>query len=108
MEQKQNTPPSHNDWKLLPLPIKLYIGWIIFRSTQWKNIENIFVKRIRRIDLWLFPPLAFFGAYKSMLQVVPLGHPMGMNTVLASSFMCAVLVQLIIRPAKKRENEIRN
>jgi hypothetical protein len=102
MEKKQNTPPSLDDWKLLPLPIKIYIGWIIFRSTQWKKIEEIFIKRIRRIDLWLLPPLAFFGAYKSMMQMVPLDHPMGMNTVLASSFMCAVLVQLIIRPITKK------
>lgn len=103
MEEKQNKPPSHEEWKLLPLAIKIYIGWIIFRSTHWKKIEEIFIRKIRRIDLWLFPPLAFFGAYKSMMQIVPLEHPMALITVLATSFMCSVLIQLILRPVAKKK-----
>lgn len=100
MEKKQNTPPSLDDWNLLPLPIKLYIGWIIFKSVHWIKIEEVFIKRIRRIDLWLFPPLAFYGAYKSMMQIVPMDHPMALVTVLGSCFMSAVLVQLVVRPRK--------
>ena len=107
MEQNLNQPPNPDDWKLLPFPIKLYIGWIIFRSTHWKKIEEILVKKIQRIDLWLLPPLAFFGAYKTMMQIVPESHPMAMVTVLGSCFMCVVLVQLVVRP-KKIFSRIRN
>lgn len=100
MDQKLNRPPSPENWKSLPLPIKLYIGWIIFNSTQWKKIEEILIRKIQRIDLWLLPPLAFFGAYKTVAQIVPEDHPMAMITILGSCFMTVVLVQLIVRPKK--------
>ena len=100
MEQNLNKPPKPENWNSLPIPIKIYIGWIIFRSVHWTKIEKILVENIQRIDIWLFPPLAFFGAYKSMIKIVPEGHPMALVTVLGTCFMCVVLVQLIVRPRK--------
>ncbi len=101
MSQKPN-PPSYKEWKNLPIETKLYIGWITFKSTQWKKIEKKITEKIQRVDLWLFPPLAFIGCYKAISQIIPSEHPMAFNTTMATGLMCATLTLFILRPKSKK------
>lgn len=56
---------------------------------------------LRRVDLWLFPPLAFVSSYKAISQIIPAQHPMAFNAVMTTSFMCATLTLLLLRPLNK-------
>lgn len=60
-----------------------------------------FVNTIYRVDLWLFPPAAFFAAYNLASQHFPY-HPVKMIAVLSTASMLAALVLLILRPRRRR------
>lgn len=55
---------------------------------------------IYRIDLWFFPPAAFFSSYNIAIQNYP-DHPIKMIAVLSTAFMCAAFTLLVIRPKRK-------
>ncbi len=59
-----------------------------------------FERVLRRIDLWLLPPLAFYAVYRLMAHAVP-AHPMADIVVAATAVNAAALTVLIIRPSKK-------
>ena len=74
---------------------------------KWLRIQGevvygyvLFMKLLVRIDLWFFPPLAFFASYNLAVQNFP-EHPARMIAVLCTSFMCAALTLLLIRPARR-------
>ena len=102
MKQKLNQPPNTKEWRSLPFYIKVYIGWIIFKSAHWKPFEKSFVKKIQRIDLWFIPPLTMIGTFTSISKIVPKNHPMAFITSMATSLMGMTLSLFIIRPPKKK------
>lgn len=101
MEQKEKQPPNHKEWKSLPVSTRLHIGWIIFKSTQWNKYKKSFEKKIRKIDLWIIPPIAFFGCYLNIEKIFPKNHPMSTISIMGTSFMFATLTMMIVRPKKK-------
>lgn len=90
-------------WSQLPLHIQLYIVWLIFKSAHWPYLADQGLKRIYRVDLWLFPPLAFISTYIATLRYFP-AHIMKEEAVLATSFMAMTLTLFLIRPPKLVQN----
>lgn len=99
MKSRKPTPPSQNEWQRLPIDVKLYVVLSIFIAVIYPQFEKIAINILRRVDLWLFPPAAFFAAYNLAIQNFP-DHPIKMIAVLSTAFMCAALVLMIIRPRR--------
>lgn len=95
MESKQN-PPSRDEWERLPVFIQMLVAGKICYYASLPRLHGI----LYRIDLWLFPPLAFFAAYKAMLRFVPV-HPISKMTVLTSAFTSAAYALFLLRPPKR-------
>lgn len=85
---------------------KLHEIWSQLKPWQrkWLRIQGevvyvfmVFIGLLYRVDLWLFPPAAFFATYNLAIQNFP-DHPIKMIAVLSTAFMCAALVLMIIRP----------
>lgn len=92
MKSRPN-PPDPDQWASLPVLVQLYIV-----SRVWWTLFAL--RSMRRVDLWVYPPLAFFSAFKAMSRFVPEEHPMALVTVLSTSFMAATLALFILRPAR--------
>lgn len=75
---------------------------IILWNIRLHLIRHKMLNILRRVDLWLFPPLAFISSYKAISQIIPAQHPMAFNTIMATSFMCATLTLLLLRPQNKK------
>lgn len=102
MRSKKSNPPSQSDWEKLPLDMQIYIVLRLFIAVQLSPLAQIIVKYLSRIDLWLFPPLAFISTYIAANNHFP-AHPMKIYTVLACAFMFATFTLFLIRP-KRRKN----
>lgn len=86
--------------KILRLLNKTELQIVLWRvRLRWIHHKMLGV--LRRVDLWLFPPLAFVSSYKAISQIIPAQHPMAFNAIMATSFMCTVLTILILRPIRK-------
>lgn len=101
MSKKQN-PPSYKEWQNLSIETRMKIGWIIFKDTTWKRIENKLTEKIQKIDVWTLSPLAFIGTYRTIETVIP-NHPMKYITTIGTAVMATALTLLIIRPYKKHQ-----
>jgi hypothetical protein len=97
MNYRKTPPPNQNEWERAPIDIKLYIALRLFLAIIYPSIEKIALQVLHRVDLWLFPPAAFFAAYNLAIRNFP-DHPIKMIAVLSTAFMCAALVLMIIRP----------
>lgn len=73
--------------------------WLRFQGEFFYVLANV-LDFLYRVDLWLFPPLAFIGNYFAMLKLFP-PHPMKYIAILASSFMSATLTLFILHPPKR-------
>lgn len=62
----------------------------------------IFLHFIYRVDLWLFPPLAFISTYIVTTKYFP-EHPVKLYAVLSTAFMFSTLTLFLIRPPKRRQ-----
>lgn len=99
MNYRKTPPPNPNEWDRAPIDIKLYIALRLFIAIIHPPIEKFALLVLHRVDLWLFPPAAFFAAYNLAIQNFP-DHPIKMIAVLSTAFMCAALVLMIIRPRR--------
>lgn len=102
MKSEKSKLPSPDDWKKIPLDMQLYIVLRLFIAVQLPQISESIVKHLRRIDLWLFPPLAFISTYFATTNHFP-QHPIKIIVVLSCAFMFATLTLFLIRP-KRRKN----
>lgn len=94
-EQLDDLKKLHEIWsQLKPWQRKWlrYQGEVVYLLVTIANV-------VLRVDLWLFPPTAFFAAYNLAIQNFP-DHPIKMIAVLSTAFMFAVLVLMIIRPRR--------
>ena len=73
---------------------------------KWLRIQGevIYVavrlmKFFYRVDLWLFPPLAFISTYLVTSKYFP-AHPIKIFAVLSTAFMFLTLTLFLIRPRK--------
>lgn len=73
---------------------------------KWLRIQGeviygfmIFINILYRMDLWLFPPLAFFSAYIITSKYFP-PHPIKIFAVLSTAFMFSTLNLFLLRPRK--------
>ena len=82
--------------------IQVYIALRVFHKGHWPILRTAILKYLVRVDLWLFPPLAFIACYKAISQIVPAQHPMAFVTIMATSFMGATLTLFLLRPPKKK------
>lgn len=80
---------------------------------KWLRIQGevvylfvISMKVLHRVDLWLFPPAAFYGAYNLAAQQFP-PHPMKLIAVLSTAFMFSAFVLLVIRPVRRKIHWVR-
>lgn len=103
MKQNEKQAPSYKEWKSLPISTKLLISWIVFRSSHLKRYKKSLEKGIKKIDLWILPPIAFLGCYLNIEKLFPKDHPMSTLSIIGTSFMFATLITMIIRP--KEENK---
>lgn len=102
MKPEKSKPPSHNDWQKIPLDMQLYIVLRLFIAIQLSHLAQITLKYLSRIDLWLFPPLAFISTYITTNNHFPT-HPMKIHAVLSCAFMFATLTLLLIRPKQRKQ-----
>ena len=93
MKAQKTPPPNENDWDHLPIDIQLYIAARIFLAVDLPSI-------LYRVDLWFFPPLAFFATYNLALRYFP-PHPITTCAILATAFMAATLTLFLLRPPKR-------
>lgn len=101
MRRTKTPPPNKSDWNCLPIEVRIYIFLRLYAATKLPHLKNRIVDFLYRVDLWLFPPLAFASAYLVASKYFP-PHPMIMFAILATSFMFSALVLFIIRPPKRR------
>jgi hypothetical protein len=94
-------PPNQSDWGKLPIDIKFYIAMRLFFAIDAPRLSDNILRFLYRVDLWLFPPLAFYSVYLLTTRDFP-EHPIKMVAVLATSFMAATLTLFLIRPPKRR------
>ncbi|MEW6403377.1 MAG: hypothetical protein AB1649_16395, partial [Chloroflexota bacterium] len=73
---------------------------IILWYARGKQTKQKILTTLYRLDLWLFPPLAFLGTFKATLRLIPT-HPIAFYAIMATSFMAATLTLFLIRPPKK-------
>ena len=96
MERKQR-PPNLDDWEKLPFFIQFLIAGKICYHAILPRVLNF----LYRVDLWLFPPLVFYSAFKSSTYLIPAAHTMALMAVLSISFMATTLSLFLLRPPKR-------
>lgn len=101
MKSEKSNPPSQDDWQKLPLDMHLYIVLRLFIAVQLSHLAQITVNFLSRIDLWLFPPLAFISTYFATTNHFP-SHPIKIYVVLSCAFMFATLTLFLIRPKRRK------
>lgn len=75
--------------------------FIVLQRARRVRFQRRTLNIIKRVDLWLFPSMAFASNYHVLTNFFP-GHPVKLFAILASSFMSATLTLFIIRPPKRR------
>ena len=101
MTQKNSQLPNHNEWKSLPSTTKIYIVWRIFKTAHLPIIETTILKKLSRVDLWLFPPIGYISCYKTVALLFPVNHPMTYIAIHGTAIMFTALALLLLRPHKK-------
>lgn len=102
MKRQKTLPISQNDWDYLPLDIQLYITAKIFLAVEFPRLTEMVLNLFYRVDLWLFPPLAFTSTYFLTARYFP-AHPIKIFAVLSTAFMFSTLTLFLIRPPKRRQ-----
>jgi hypothetical protein len=81
--------------------VQIYINLRIFFSIKLPRAGEIILNFLNRVDLWLFPPLAFYSTYLVTTRYFP-DHLIKFIAIMATSFMAATLTLFLIRPPKRR------
>lgn len=100
MKSRKPAPPNQNEWQRLPIDVKLYVVLRIFIAVIYPQLEKAVTTIFRRVDIWLFPPAAFFSTYNLAIQNIP-DHPIKTVVVFGTATMCASWVMLVIRPRRR-------
>jgi hypothetical protein len=102
MKQQKIPPPSQNEWHRIPFDIKIYIALRLFIAVEWTILSEKILKFLYRVDLWLFPPLAFISTYIMTSKYFP-PHTIKTFAVLSTAFMFSTLTLFLIRPPKRKQ-----
>jgi hypothetical protein len=102
MIQKHNLPPNPKEWNSLPISTQVYIVWQLFKKAHLPVLKTTILKYLIRIDLWLFPPLAFIACYKAVSLLFPSNHPMTYLAIPGTAIMFTAFAMLLLRPPQKR------
>lgn len=97
MTKKDPLKTLHEIWsQLTPQQRK----WLRIQGEVFYTVA-IITNFLSRIDLWLFPPLAFITTYFATTNQFP-AHPIKMYVVLSCAFMFATLTLFLIRPKRRK------
>lgn len=72
---------------------------IVLRYVRLRQFRHKIIKFFNRVDLWLFPPVAFFADFFWMKRIFP-AHPITEVAILSTAFMAMTLTLFLLRPRK--------
>lgn len=72
---------------------------VILHYVRLRHIRHQLLKLLYRVDLWLFPPLAFLSTFLATSKYFP-SHQIKLFAVLSTAFMFSTLTLFLLRPRK--------